>query len=351
MPAQKNEHARELARLGAAKGGQSRAARLTEGDRRAIARDAAETRWGTVMPRASYNGEIVIAGRKLSCAVLDNGKRVVTQSTVLGALGRTPTPKGGTGIIGSVSGLPSFLAAENLQPFISDELRQAAVPLTFRTESGGKGLGYDALLLPMVCEAYLKARDAGKLHYTQDGVVKACDLLIRGLARIGIIALVDEATGYQEQRAKDELARILEHYIAAELMPWVKMFPDEFFRHMYRLQSWEYKPGSAKRTPYVGKLINRYVYDQLPPGVLDELRLRNPVMEGGYRRYRHHQFLTPDTGHPHLDKQISIVMTLMRISSDKGEFEELFAKAFKGEVQQRLPLVIDVPTKPTVKAS
>jgi hypothetical protein len=194
----------------------------------------------------------------------------------------------------------------------------------------------------MVCEAYLDADDHDRILDSQTQIVAACKLLIRGLARVGITALVDEATGFQEERAKDELARILEHYISAELIPWVKQFPDEFFRHIYRLQGWEYKPGSAKRTPYVGHLINRYIYDQLPPGVLDELRHRNPVLEEGYRRYKHHQFLTPSTGHEHLDKQIAIVMTLMRISADKEEFEELFNKAFGKAVQARLPLVIDV---------
>jgi len=343
MARAKNEHARELSKLGAAKGGQVRASRLSQEERSAIAREAAERRWGTAVPRATHTGEIVIAGRSLSCAVLDNGKRVLTQGTFLKALGRVRTPKAGTGIIGSGGSLPFFLSAGNIQPFVSDEMKEAAAPIIYRTTTGGRGLGYDANLLPMVCEAYLGANDFNKTLKSQEQIVAACNLLVRGLARVGIVALVDEATGYQEERAKDELAKILEHYIAAELMPWVKRFPDEFFQHIYRLQGWEYKPGSAKRTPLVGHLINQYVYLQLPPGVLDELRRQNPIVMEGHRRYKHHQFLTPSTGHVHLDKQISIVMTLMRISADKDEFEELFSRAFGKGVQQRLPLVIDVP--------
>jgi len=194
----------------------------------------------------------------------------------------------------------------------------------------------------MVCEVYLRARDAGQTRKHQQHIVEACDLLMRGLARVGIIALVDEATGYQEDRAKNELQKILEKYIAPELMRWTKRFPDDFFRHIYRLHGWAYQPGTAKRTPYVGKLINRCVYEELPPGVLDELRNRNPVIDKGYRQFRHHQFLTDHTGHPHLDRQITAVLTVMKVSDDREDFEENFKKAFEKPIQGRLPLVVNV---------
>jgi hypothetical protein len=262
------------------------------------------------------------------------------------AVGRARKAKGGKGSEGLASrdqALPPFLAAENLDPFVSDELREAAVPVAFRSpQGGGRAFGYDAMLLPMVCEVYLKARDAGAILRSQRHIVEACDLLMRGLARVGIIALVDEATGFQEQRAKDELHKILENYIAKELMPWTKMFPDEFFRHIYRLQEWEYKPGSAKRTPHVGKLINRYIYEELPPGVLPELQRLNPRTERGYRRHKHFQFLTADTGNPHLDRQITAVMTIMKISDTRDEFEQNFKKAFGKDYQTRMPLVVEV---------
>jgi len=196
----------------------------------------------------------------------------------------------------------------------------------------------------MVCEVYLTARDAGDVITSQQQhIVKACDLLMRGLARVGIIALVDEATGYQDDRAKHELQAILAAYISAELLPWTKRFGDDFFRQIYRLQGWEFRPGTAQRTPYVGKLINKYVYEKLPDGVLGELRKRNPAQEDGRRRHKHHQLLTVDTGNVHLDRQITAVTTIMRIADNKSHFEELFERAFPPLYQQlRLPLVVEV---------
>ena len=213
----------------------------------------------------------------IGCAVLEDGTRVINQGTMLEALGRARRPKGGD------SG--TVLFAANLRPYISPNLRESIEhPLRY-TIRGVRMRGYPAVILPEVCEIYLEARNDDVLLASQEPAATAAEILVRGLARVGIIALVDEATGYQETRARFELQRILEAYVQAELRPWVKMFPDEFFEQIYRLEGWDYKPGTVKRTPYVGKLVNKYVYEQLPSGVLEELRALNPRTEKGYRKH------------------------------------------------------------------
>jgi hypothetical protein len=185
----------------------------------------------------------------------------------------------------------------------------------------------------------LDAKKAGLLK-RNTYLAETAEILIRGFARVGVVALIDEATGFQEDRARDELSRILEAYVQEALRPWVRTFPNAFFRETYRLQGWEYKPGKCKRPQYVGKLINKYIYEQLPEPVLPELQRKNPITRSGRRRHKHFQYLTSQTGIPHLDKQIAVVTTLMKISRDKAEFEQLFERAFAR--QQQLPLVIDV---------
>lgn len=331
--------ARELGQRGASSGGKARAEALTPDERSEIARQAARARWGSTVVDAPYEGTLVIGDLEIKCAVTADGTRLINQETFLRALGRDPRPKGGTGSWSSV--VPAVISAQNLQPFVSERLREMAEPVAYSPNGVGKVQGFKAEILPEVCDVYLDARTARVLHHTQEKVAEAAEILMRGLARVGIIALIDEATGYQETRARRELQKILEAYITAELRPWTKMFPDEFFQQVYRLQGWEYKPGTAKRTPYVGVLINQYVYEQLPPGVLKGLREKNPRTASGHRAHKHHQFLTANTGSPHLDKQIATVTTLMRISDDKREFERLFEKAFP-PLQPRLPLVIEL---------
>jgi hypothetical protein len=331
-----------LAKKGASKGGMVRAARLSPEQRSEIARGAAAARWGNVHV-AYHTGTMQIGNIEISAAVLEDQTRLLSQATVLTALGRNPQKSRRSR--GDSDDLRApFLVANNLQPFISEELRELVEPIAFRVVAEGntKSWGYRAEMLPLVCWVYLDARAAGKLTAKQEPVARAAEILARGLAKVGIIALVDEATGYQEVRARDELARILEHYVQAEFRPWIKTFPDDFFREIYRLQGWEFKPGTSKRTPYVGKLVNKYVYGQLPDGVLEELRRLNPKRERGYRARKHHQFLTEGTGNTHLDRQIVSTLTLMRAADSKQQFEDLFDRVHP-PAQPRLPLFVDVP--------
>lgn len=331
--------ARELSRRGASRGGRARAERLSPEERREIAQNAAAVRWGVEAVPAPNVGELVIGDRQIKCAVTEDGTRLINQETFLVALGRAPKAKGGTGVRSNL--VPAFLSAANLQPYISPELRKLAEPILYAPRGGGRAYGYNAKLLPEVCYVYIDAHADKRLLKSQTPALVAAQILVRGLTTVGITALVDEATGYQETRARNELQRILEAYVHAELRPWIKTFPDEFFKEIYRLQEWDYKPGTSKRTPYVGKLVNKYVYDQLPPGVHDELRRLNPRNERGYRPHKFHQFLTADTGNVHLDRQISTVTTLMRIANSKREFEDLFERAFPPP-QERLPLIVEL---------
>ena len=72
------------------------------------------------------------------------------------------------------------------------------------------------------------------------------------------------------------------------------------------------------------------IYDPLPPGVIDELESKNPYDPTKKRRkHLHHRLLTTDVGHPHLEKQIVSVTTLLSVSDNWEEFATLFCKKFK----------------------
>jgi hypothetical protein len=323
-----------------AKGGLTRAKNMTREQRIESARTAALARWADQgeLPQATHEGTLELGDYALVCAVLPNGKRLLSQGTFLQAIGRSRTPKAGTGGVSTVDGIPFFLQAEQLKPFISDELMLSTTPIFFRLKSGQRAVGYDDQLLPMVCEVYLKYRDAclretGRVPKQYEHLVNACDRLSRGLARFGIRALVDMATGYTADKAKEDVLKILAEYISPLLLPWTRRFPHEFFQEVYRLHGWEFKPGSMKHPQYVGKFINKYIYDPLPPGVLDELKRQLPKNEGGNRRAKLWQLLSVDTGIPHLDRQLTTVITIMRLSPDKASFERNFQALFSKQPQ------------------
>jgi P63C domain len=333
----------------ASAGGNRRAELLSPDQRKSIAKTAADARWDkqNLLPKAILSGTLEIAGTDISCAVLEDGTRLLTQETFLKAIGRAGKAKAGTGserLVAGEAGLPPFLAATNLSDYVSKDLRQIAGPIAFRSVRGTRAYGYRAELLPQICEIYLKAKDEGKLLRVQEKAAIAAYLLMRGLAHVGILALVDEATGYQNQREKDALRQILKAYISDDLLPWTERFPREFFKQIYRLHGWEFNQNTTRRTPLVGKLINRWIYEQLPPGVLSELQTRNPtIQDKSYRRYKHHQYLTSDTGHQHLDRQITKIITLMQLSASKAEFEDMFSRLYKAEALVQPTLALEVP--------
>jgi hypothetical protein len=325
-----------------AKGGMARAKSLTSEQRTEIAKKAADARYQINadiedIPKATHNGSLKIGDLILQCAVLEDRTRIITEATVAKQLGRGLGGKSyrlrdqqaaKTGIP-----LPLYLAGV-LDPYIPNGLRQAlSNPKMYRAR-GGVRRGVDATLLPEICEAWLKARDHEALQESQQEIARKAEILMRALAHIGITALVDEATGYQDVRPRDELHQILEAYVNKEFLPWTKRFPDEFYKQLFRLKGWQYDPISVRRPKLVGKLTAELVYEKLPPGVLGELRAKNPVIKDGKRRYKHFQFLTGDIGNPHLERHIASVITLMRIAKTWASFKRLFDKAFPSERNQ-----------------
>ena len=125
------------------------------------------------------------------------------------------------------------------------------------------------------------------------------EILVRGLAATGIIALIDEATGFQDHRAKDYLVRFLERYVAKEWRTYVRTFPVGFFKQICRLKGVPFRED-MRRPQYFGHIVNDLVWDRLAPGLKDELRRVNPTEENGRRKRKHFQYLTNNIGHPKL---------------------------------------------------
>jgi hypothetical protein len=231
-----------------------------------------------------------VGGEVIQCYVLNDKTRVISGRSMTKSIGMKGRGQG----IERISNHPA------LKPFLTEDLKLAlAEPIQYRASEDAQALSTEQ-----------------EHRYAQ-----YADLLIRAFAAVGIIALVDEATGYQDERDRDELSQILSAYIAPELIPWTKKFPDEFYRHLFRLRGWNYKPMSVKRPKAVGQFTAQLVYDQLPPGVVDELRRRNPVIdEAGHRAYKHHQLLTDNIGNRHLEMHLAQVIALMRISPNWDAF-------------------------------
>jgi hypothetical protein len=307
---------------GKAKGGFARADALSSEERKSIASNAARARWGN-LPRAIREGKLTLLGRSVPCAVIEGEIRILNQAGFLRAIGRARSPKAGTGIQSTVDDLPFFLQAKALRPFISDELAMSTKPVSYLSESGNTETGYNATLLTAVADVYLKYRDDclknGKpVPEKYRHIIETCDILIRSLAGVAIVALVDEASGYQEIRPQNALQAYLEKLIAKELAAWAKKFPDEFYENIYKLKNWPWPGMKKNRYSVVAYYTRDLVYQRIAPSLLEELEKKSPKDDKGNRKNKLHQWLTEDIGDPMLAQHLHSLIMFQRLALASG---------------------------------
>lgn len=319
----------------AAKGGRARAEKLDPSKRTEIAKNAAIQRWSGPVHHALDEGTLDLVGMSFRCAVVDGEIRVISGTEFMRTMGiyRSGALSTRRSEDDAVH-FPLYLAFKNLRPFIlEDEKLVEAIrnPIRYRSVNGAVAEGIPGTVLRRILSIWVRAHQAGVLGPSQQRVAEKALALLNGLADTAIDALIDEATGYQKRRAQDALQRILAAYVRPEFRTYKSKFPISFYEQIYRVMGWPFDATSTARTAYVGKLTNTLIYEQLPPGVLDDLRRKNPTDPVTKRRKRKHfQFLTEDVGNPHVDKQITAVTTLLR-ATPNGQwkfFEILFKQAF-----------------------
>ena len=317
---------------GRAKGGKARAKSLTPEQRKEISSKAIAARWEKAeLPKVLLKkDDLNIVGLPIPCAIIgrDDDKdirRVLTERGIH------------TAILGDPSGaskrikrklqnegtlMPIFLAPSQLKPFINNDLMEGLLKPIQYTDGNKIVAGYDARILPVVCDIWLKAREAGALQKQQLDKAQKAEILMRGLAHVGIIALVDEATGYQSIREKNSLAKILEAFVAKELQPWVNTFPEDYFEQLFRIYNLPYPPQDGNRSwspSFFGKITNNVIYERLAPDLLPELKKAASKAE---KKSRLHQWLTDDIGHPKLREHLASIVTILKLSRNPQEFKD-----------------------------
>lgn len=344
-----SSHAKALSDLGASKGGHARASVLTPEERKEIASNAVKARWAKVkgvpisqigqvsstdqpkvkeqilstpsLPISLFPGTLEMAGLSFPVHVLNNGERVIVQREVVKLL--TGNKKGGLERYFRASNLAEFVPKK----FVNKSLDQA----TIKFMSGSTlAYGYDATDLIDICDMYLKARDAGKLLPNQFHLAIQAEIIIRASAKVGIIALIDEVTGYQKVRKENALRLKLQAFIAEDLQEWAKRFPDEFFYELARLENVHYSPRG--RPLRWGKYIMMFVYRAIDKDVATELKKRTPNPHKGENL---HQWLEK-YGVDRLNAQIYQVLGIMKTCKNMEDFRQKFKNAFQKDPFEQL---------------
>ena len=262
---------------------------------------------------------LVIDDIELACYVLEGEIRVLSQRGLADAL-----------VVNGGGEMPRLVTREWIKPFVGNEITVVVKnPLLFNQPGRGKpAYGYPATLLIDICKAILLADESGRATSRQRSIVRNARVLLFGLAKTGIVALVDEVTGYQEIREKNALRVLLGRYMSDELQRWSKTFQYEFYEGLFRLKRWDMDPMS-QRPSVVGRYTNDLVYRRLSPALLTELRTRNPVIAAtGRRKHKHHQWFNPEHGHPELVRRIDDIILLMTAATTWDEFMYTIDRVF-----------------------
>lgn len=292
---------------------------------------------------APYSGIIKLGEFELPCYVLNDGTRVLSQREVVKLI------SGGR----ESGGLGQYLSAKSIQPFLPEKFQQKDNKLII---NAGERPSKTAQISPIndsnalifnagstqingilasdiidICNAYLKARQAGALHPQQAKIAEQCEMFISACAKTGIDAIIDEATGYQYYRNAEALQEKFKAYLQDEYREWTLSFPRQFFMQLYRL---ERKNPPTKMTKYpfrFGKYVMQFVYDTLDPDIADYLRKNNPNPGG----HKHHHQLFNELGYKDLMGHLMSVLGIMKASSDMDKFKENLATAFPNARTQR----------------
>lgn len=337
IPATASEAAKAMSALGASKGGKARANTMSKEERTEVARNAVRARWakagklkpvddatvpapqhiiietqGPPMPYSMFKGTVKLGNMEIECHVLNDARRVFTQREMVRVL---------TGSSGVMSGNLSRYLERN--PLIDNE-SSLGPEIQFKVPGSSlSAIGREATTLIEICEKYLEARDAKRLKPSQNHLAIQAEIIIRSCAKVGIIALIDEATGYQKVRAKNALQLKLQAFIADELQEWARMFPEEFWLELARLEGIHYSPRS--RPLRWGKYIMMFVYDSIDKDVGKQLREKNP---NPHFKLNHHQWLKK-FGREKVHDQIQKVVTIMKLCDSMDEFRKKFDRVFK----------------------
>ncbi|MGG0644206.1 P63C domain-containing protein [Sporosarcina gallistercoris] len=289
------------------------------------------------LPRAVVNeSQFNIGDTKLTGSVLNDGRRVIKDTSLFSALDRTR--KGET----RIEGFPPIIGSKSLATLLTEMYPQylnQIMPFEVAQFNGSTGKWYDANTIPIICDLYMEAEKQGLISVNQAHVLERAKVLLRSLAKVGITALIDEATNYQEVRGKDELQLLLEQFIAEELRPYSKEFKSEYFEQLFKLYGLPYDPTTSKRPLYFAKFTRKYVYDLLPPNVWVEIDKQNPLLydaekDRSKRKYHIHRLLSEEHGIRYLREHLESLIPVMKLSKNMNDFKLNFEEVYADKIRK-----------------
>jgi len=281
------------------------------------------------VPRAKWSGVLQIGEDvEVPCFVLNNGLRVISRTGATASL----TGKGS-------GNLESYIRVGALKPYLPSEFNDQMIDFVLEGVTHKQVRGLTAETFLEVCRAYVAALNDGALQTDrQREIAIQAGMFLAACSKVGLIALIDEATGYQYDRAEDALRMKLRVFLEEEMRQWEKTFPDQLWAEFGRLTNWKGATHS-QRPKYWGKLVMELVYGYLDSDVADWLRENAPKPIHGQN---YHQWLSSQYGLKRLTEHLWMLIGVATACNSMAELRQRMAERF-GKQPVQFMLFIDPP--------
>jgi P63C domain len=278
------------------------------------------------VPEAKWFGALEIGQAELPCYVLDDGRRVISRT---GATSVLVGKKGG-------GQLEKYVSAESFKSYVPPGFSDRMIDFSIKGVENKTVRGIAAEDFLDLCRGLVKAWTEDKLQtQNQRSMALQASAVLSACAKVGLIALIDEATGAQYERADDALRVKLKAYLEEEMRKWEKTFPDELWLEFGRLTNWT---GSVTSRPkYWGKLVMELVYEYLDKDVADWLKKNAPQPRGGQN---YHQWLSSQYGLKKLIEHLWMLIGMARACKKMSQLREKMAETYG---RQRVQVTVFVP--------
>jgi hypothetical protein len=281
-------------------------------------------------PTAEWAGTLPVGDNELPCYVLNDGRRVISRTGATASL----TGRGS-------GNLESYIRVNALQGYLPPDFTDQMIEFNLAGVTNKTVRGITAESFLDICTAYVRALDDGVLHSDRQREIAAqAAIFAAACAKTGLIALIDEATGYQYDRAEDALRFKLKVFLEDEMRKWEKTFPDQLWTEFGRLTNWKGAVNS-QRPKYWGKLVMELVYDYLDPDVANWLRENTPAPRKGQN---YHQWLSSQYGLKRLTEHLWMLIGMAAACQSLPELRQKMAERF-GRQQVQFTLFINPPSR------
>lgn len=196
----------------------------------------------------------------------------------------------------------------------------------FKAPSSGRAVqGIEVVKIAEYAATIVDQKLDGVLHHSRERFVERARQIEKNLTKLALIALVDEATGYQTARQPDALRELMRAYMLDEPMGWERAIPEGLYVLAARLYGYVYREGQKEKPAFLRSWTWRYVYAFLPPEVREEIQRVNhdPHLHGT----KHHQHLTPvirEVLRLHANALVDVLVQSFNPADFKMRFERRF---------------------------